>query len=419
MSGCTFYRSGALDPDWRGNFFVTHFNTQRLTRMEMSRDGADGKGASYKVAEREFLKLRNPDVHLTDVLEDRDGSLLVVDTGGWFRIGCPASLMAKPDIAGAIYRVRKVGAPAKCEPWGASVAGVWKMDAKGLISTLGSNDASIARAAGNALAMKPTPDAVPALVKALASEDAGVQLAAAHALGALPKLDAKTTAALLHRIAGEVDRPVEHQAMFALITAGEPKTIAAALRDDATPALKQRGLTVLDQRHELTADRVMKLVDTADSADPADAALVRKAAEIILRHDDWPITVNFTNWLRAKSISLDRLALIELLATRRLTAMPEVIPLLLEGDLPLQQRIVWRILAAADKPPVTSAPALIKALASAAPADLSLVLAAAAKVPTPELRTAMRVFSDEKKATAQPAAQGARRIARPRQAAAG
>ena len=398
VSGCTFYRSGALDPDWRGNFFVTHFNTQRLTRMEVTRDGA-----SYKVAEREFLKIGNPDVHLTDVLEDRDGSLLVLDTGGWFRIGCPSSLMAKPDIAGAIYRIKKTAASTKsiastkCEPWGASVAPVWKMDTPQLIAALGSKDVSIARAAGNALAMKPTPDAVPALVKALTSDDAGVQLAAAHALGALPKLAADTTAALLWRISGEVDRSVEHQAMFALITAGEPKTIATAFGKDVKPALKQRVLTLLDQRHELTVENVMKLLDVADSADPADAALVRKAAEILLRHDDWPITVNFTNWLRTKTISLDRLALIELLATQRLASMPEVIPLLLEGDLPLQQRIVWRILATADKPPVSPAPALIKALASAAPADLPLVLAASAKVSTPELRDALHEFSNNAK----------------------
>ena len=63
-------------------------------------------GATYQARENEFLKLDNPDVHFTDVFEDKDGSLLVVDTGGWFRIGCPSSLMAKPDIAGAIYRIR-------------------------------------------------------------------------------------------------------------------------------------------------------------------------------------------------------------------------------------------------------------------------------------------------------------------------
>ncbi len=397
VSGSTFYRSGTLNPDWRGNFFVTHFNTQRLTRMEVTRDGENGTGASYNVAEREFLKLQNPDVHLTDVLEDRDGSLLVLDTGGWFRIGCPSSLMAKPNIAGAIYRIKRTTtsiksiASTKCEPWGANVAGVWKMDAKGLIAALGSKDVSVARAAGNALAMKPTPDAVPALVKALASNDAGVQLAAAHALGALSSLDAKTTSALLHRISGEVDRSVEHQAMFALLTLGEPKTIAAAFGNDAKPALKQRVLTLLDQRQELTADRVLPLLDSADPA------LARKAAEILLRHDDWQVAVQLADWLRAKSVSADRLALIELLATPRLPAMSDVVALLLERTEPEAQRVAWRVLAAGDKPSATSAPALIKALASATPADLPLVLAAIARISTPELRTAMREFSNNAK----------------------
>jgi hypothetical protein len=75
VAGCAFYRSGALDPDWRGNLFVVHFNTQRVTRMELAPEGA-----SYRATEREFLKLQNPNAHLTDVLEDRDGSVLIADT---------------------------------------------------------------------------------------------------------------------------------------------------------------------------------------------------------------------------------------------------------------------------------------------------------------------------------------------------
>jgi hypothetical protein len=50
------------------------------------------------------------------VLEDSDGSLLVVDTGGWFRIGCPASQVAKPQIGGAIYRIQKDGSPRVQDP---------------------------------------------------------------------------------------------------------------------------------------------------------------------------------------------------------------------------------------------------------------------------------------------------------------
>lgn len=111
VSGCAFDRTGALFPSSPGvlTMYVTHFNTQRVVRMEL-----ESSGSTYKAVEREFLKIHDPEAHLTDVIEDRDGSLLVLDTGGWFRIGCPSSLMAKPDVTGAVYRIRKSerGAPA-------------------------------------------------------------------------------------------------------------------------------------------------------------------------------------------------------------------------------------------------------------------------------------------------------------------
>ncbi len=390
VSGSMFYRSGAFNPDWRGNFFVTHFNTQRLTRMEMVPDGA-----SYKVTEREFLKLHDSDIHLTDVLEDRDGSLLVLNTGGWFRIGCPSSLMAKPDITGAIYRVRKTGPATKCEPWGANVAAVWKMDTKSLIAALDSKEASIARTAGNALAMKPTEEALPALLKALDRSEPGVQLAAAHALAALPKLDSRTTSALLARLGGEVDRAVEHQVMFALLTKGQPTPIANALRDAKSPALQRRALTLLDQlpAASLTDAQVLPLLDSPD------AALAQKAAFVVLRHEDWTraVAAHFAGWLKERSISADRLALIESVAALRLSepAMADIVTSLLDRAAPT----AWRIIAsgAGAQSPASWTPALRKALATATPADLPLVLAAAAKVGTPDLRTALRDFSDDAK----------------------
>ena len=99
VSGCAFWRKNP----WGGlQMLVTHFNTGRLVRMELTRSGS-----TYRAAENEFVKLQDPDVHLTDVLEDRDGALLLLNTGGWFRIGCPSSLMAKPDVTGAIYRIAR------------------------------------------------------------------------------------------------------------------------------------------------------------------------------------------------------------------------------------------------------------------------------------------------------------------------
>src|SRR5262249_2704737 len=58
------------------------------------------------------------DFHPTDVAEDADGSLLVVDTGAWYLHSCPVSRIAKPEVKGAIYRVRRKGAKRIDDPWG-------------------------------------------------------------------------------------------------------------------------------------------------------------------------------------------------------------------------------------------------------------------------------------------------------------
>lgn len=394
VSGCMFYRSGAFDADWRGNFFVTHFNTQRLTRMEVTRDGA-----SYKMVEREFLKLHNSDIHLTDVLEDRDGSLLVLDTGGWFRIGCPSSLMAKPDIAGAVFRVRKKGAPAKCEPWGANVAKVWKMDTKELIAALGSKDVGVARTAGNALAMKPAPNAIPALVRALEHEDAGVQLAAAHALSALAPFDEKVTKALLGQLAGALADPArEHQVMYALLGGGRPNLLVDALRDRENPWAQRGAFALLTQLPDspLTADMVVPLLKQSNSD------LATSAANEIPKHGNWlaPAAALFRSWLK-REVMEEYLDLIEQVASRGASdpAMVEIITSLLTSDYPAQQRCGWRILQAGElkEKPAEWSTALQKALATAKPADLPLVLAAAIKVSSPDLRAALREFSTDGK----------------------
>ncbi len=113
VSGMAVYRSGEFGKGFRGNIFTTLFNTHRVVRSVVERSGA-----TFRTSEREFLVSDDPDFHPTDVLEDADGSLLVIDTGGWFRIGCPVSKIAKPDIHGAIYRIRRKGAHRQQDPRG-------------------------------------------------------------------------------------------------------------------------------------------------------------------------------------------------------------------------------------------------------------------------------------------------------------
>ena len=107
ISGMTRYRSGALNRSWIDQWLVAHFNTARITRTRTLREGA-----TFRAAETETLfEIHDPDAHLTDVLEDENGDLLVLNTGGWFRNGCPTSHIAKPEKKGTIYRISAKGRP--------------------------------------------------------------------------------------------------------------------------------------------------------------------------------------------------------------------------------------------------------------------------------------------------------------------
>src|SRR6185503_16956345 len=116
-SGLLRYRSGTFGKEYADTFFSAQFNTHKVQRHVIERDGATFRGRN-----EEFLMSSNPDFHPTDVLEDADGSLIVIDTGGWFRIGCPTSRIDKPQIKGGIYRVRRTGAPRVEDPRGTKIA---------------------------------------------------------------------------------------------------------------------------------------------------------------------------------------------------------------------------------------------------------------------------------------------------------
>jgi putative heme-binding domain-containing protein len=133
----------------RAAFFVTHFNTHKLVKTIVERHGSTFRA----VESTDFLVSDDPDFHPTDVLEDADGSLLVIDTGGWFRIGCPTSQVAKPEIAGGIYRIRKVGAHRTADPGGTRID--WRQaqsDPQALLKLLGDHRPAVRERAREAAA---------------------------------------------------------------------------------------------------------------------------------------------------------------------------------------------------------------------------------------------------------------------------
>src|SRR4029077_18701490 len=113
------YQSDGLGADYSGSLFVCCFNLHKVTRHVLQ-----AGGATLKTQDSDFLVSDNPDFHPTDVIEDADGSLLVIDTGAWYKICCPTSQLSKPDVLGAIYRVRRVGATRIVDPRGLKIP--WK-----------------------------------------------------------------------------------------------------------------------------------------------------------------------------------------------------------------------------------------------------------------------------------------------------
>jgi putative membrane-bound dehydrogenase-like protein len=272
VSGCCFARSGALFPANPLQLFVTHFNTQRLVRMELTRDGA-----TYKAAENEFLKLHDPDIHLTDVMECGDGSLLLTNTGGWFRIGCPSSLMAKPDMLGAVYRIKR-SAPAEK---GAPLA-----EAK---STRGSED----------------------LLAGLASSDPHVQLHACEAIAKTKASVEKVKGAVMKLLAGPLDPALEHAALFA--AAAAQLVAVADVREAQDPRLLRRLLIVREQAHDDPAGASATAEIAARHLDSADADLARTALGVVTRsaNADDTVAPKLIAWLDSPRLSAQQLSAVQ------------------------------------------------------------------------------------------------------------
>lgn len=299
-AGLVRYRSTTIGEEYQGNLFTAEFNTGRIMRHILEPDGA-----TYKTRTEPFMTSDIPDFHPTDVLEDADGSLLFVNTGGWFIAGCPLSVVAKKDIFGGIYRIRKANAPKIEDPRGS------KIDMKALspealtklfsderpvvrskaIEEIVSRGSSAVEALNNLRTTSPDaearisavfalyriggPEAMAHVVAALDDENTGVRVAAARSVGlageasAVDKLtailandeaqaqrqaatalgqigDKKAVPHLLAAAEEPADRFVEHAIIYSLITLQDTRPLIDALAANANN-IKRAALIALDQ----------------------------------------------------------------------------------------------------------------------------------------------------------------------------
>lgn len=335
-AGLTRYTSRAFGEDYRDNFFAAMFNMRKVTRHVLQ-----PSGATFSMRDTDFLSSEDRDFHPTDVIDDADGSLLVVDTGAWYKLCCPTSQLAKPDVLGGIYRVRRQDAPRVQDPRGRALQ--WKtMSAPNLVALLkdertavqgrairelasrgatvisalsdvlrtspsvdarrnavwtltridgvearsasraglADSDETVKHAAIHAAGLLRDPGAVPQLRQALKTNVPSIQRAAAEALGRIG--DAKAIPDLLAVAAAPADRVLEHSVTYALIEINDPESTAAGIQASTSRA-RRAALIALDQmdRRTLQPDAVVPLFDSTD-------ALLRDTAWWIAgHHPEW------------------------------------------------------------------------------------------------------------------------------------
>ncbi|MBI3853522.1 MAG: c-type cytochrome [Verrucomicrobia bacterium] len=269
------YESDVFGVGFRDNFFATTFNLRRVTRHILKPNGA-----TYASTDSDFLVSDGVDFHPTDVLPDADGSLLVVDTGGWYKLCCPSSQLAKPDVLGAIYRVRKSGAPRLT---GKGRAAAYAKLVRPPTLDL-KNPSAVLQKAVLTAPQKNRSKFVSVLSRYRSEPDeqnAHALRAAAEGLGRMG--DKKSVPLMLDVIAvSGKDRVLEQALIRALIDIDAAEPTRAGLKSDQ-PNVRRAALIALDQMDgsDLKPTEVVPFLTAADER------MSGTANWILGRHSDW------------------------------------------------------------------------------------------------------------------------------------
>jgi putative membrane-bound dehydrogenase-like protein len=335
-SGLVMYRSRGFGADFRLNLFSTQFNLHKVQRHAL-----EPSGSTYRSRDVDFMVSDSHDFHPTDVLEDADGSLLVLDTGGWYKLCCPTSQLAKPDVLGAIYRIRRLAITPPDDPRGLKID--WKASSPAemvrlldderpsvrdrAVAELGRRGESALEALAAslrqgasverrrnalwALTRISSPGARRLVENAFGDGDTGVQKVAIYSAGlhrdkkaraglteflkassphlqrqaatALGRLELpESVAALLGAAPGPADRMLEHSVIFALMEIGQSAALRPGLQ--ATSAFTRRAaLIALDQ----VRPSAIKPSDVTPYLTSSDALLRDTSRWIVGHHPEW------------------------------------------------------------------------------------------------------------------------------------
>jgi putative membrane-bound dehydrogenase-like protein len=228
--GLVRYEARVFGPEYQDNLFACQFNMHKVSRHVLTPDGA-----TFAVRDEDFVVSDNVDFHPTDVLEDADGSLLVIDTGGWYKLCCPTSQLHKPDVLGAIYRVRRTGAPHVEDPRGLKL-GWAKLSAAELAGLLDDPRPAVRRRAVDTLGAKGA-EAVPALADVLKGKSAEARR---NAVWAATRIDHADARAAVRRALDDAEETVRQTAIHSISVRRDRDAVPELLKLLKGPSLQNR-----------------------------------------------------------------------------------------------------------------------------------------------------------------------------------
>ena len=404
--GLELYESAVLGSSFTGNLFSCQFNLNKVQRHVLIPDGS-----TFRTEDSDFLATTNSDFHPTDVLEDPEGSLLVLNTGGWYKLCCPTSQFWRPEVLGAIYRVKRIGAKSPIDPLGAKLNwpnlstehlalllgderpalrrraiatlgkhgeaavpllnrqlwqgherarlnAVWTLTRiqgaaarQAVRGAFDSSTPSLQQAAAHSAGLHRDAEAVVGLIRLLKNAESPVCRAAAEALGRIGS--SKAVAPLLALANEPMDRALEHSVTFAIIEIAQPDALSLS-RLAGQPGALSVALVSLDQMEggNLSAADVLPLLQSG-------AAELRKTAEWICeRHPEWgdALAEHYTGELRNVKTTAQSQALAARLA--KLATAPAIQAVLARtlGDVSRDMVERMTVLAAMASAPVNPAP---------------------------------------------------------------
>ncbi|MGQ0637472.1 MAG: PVC-type heme-binding CxxCH protein [Planctomycetaceae bacterium] len=336
VSGIVRYRGRGFPQEMQGSLFSAQHNTRKVQRHVLVAQGATWGAENY-----DFLTTADPDFHPSDVIEDADGSLLVVDTGAWYVQHCPTGRIQKSEARGGIYRVsnRQISRPADprgaqigwprleiarllelladarpavaeraerelerrggdvaaaAEKWiaGQSAAesrqnAAWMLARRGdpaslqvLRKLLDNADPQLASAAAAGLALAGDRDSAEPLARTLSRREPSLRRVAAEALGHCGHRE--SLPALWRALADSSDPLLTHTLVYAASRLARSSDLEAALAD-GSPRVQRAALVLLDQPpHCRLQERAVVERLGAD-----DESLRRAAFESLTRHTEW------------------------------------------------------------------------------------------------------------------------------------